>query len=114
MLDQSRAADQVVVVDDGSTDDSRTILERFDGRIEVFHTPNRGLLSATNTAFERCTGDIVALLDADDLMVHEPLERPAEVDQHIPRSTGCSTPSSHRSRDARAAGHRRHVYQKLE
>jgi hypothetical protein len=67
VLDQDGAPDQVVVVDDGSTDDSRAVLDDYGDRVEVVLQENTGQTRATNTAFQQCTGDIVALLDSDDL-----------------------------------------------
>jgi CDP-glycerol glycerophosphotransferase len=62
---------QIVVVDDGSTDGSRTIYERHaavDGRIEVVRQPNRGLGAARNAGIARATGDYLTFLDADDTL----------------------------------------------
>ena len=68
VLGQSRPADQIVLVDDGSTDDSRSVIEAYDSRITIVTTENRGVVAATNEALARCEGEIVALLDADDLL----------------------------------------------
>lgn len=57
---------EVIVVDDGSTDDSRQALEEFGDRIRLILQENRGQASALNTGIAVSTGDIVLLLDADD------------------------------------------------
>ena len=53
----------VIVVDDGSTDDTATIASQYD--VRLIRTPNRGLSSARNTGLAAATGEIVAYLDDD-------------------------------------------------
>jgi glycosyltransferase involved in cell wall biosynthesis len=65
-LDQVRPAHEVIVVDDGSTDDLDQALAPFADRIVLIHQENRGAASARNTAVEAATGEYVAFLDADD------------------------------------------------
>jgi glycosyltransferase involved in cell wall biosynthesis len=59
---------QVVVVDDGSTDNSLQVLEPWKDYIRLVTKPNGGQRSAYNAGFEHCDGDIVVFLDADDLL----------------------------------------------
>jgi glycosyltransferase involved in cell wall biosynthesis len=59
---------QVIAVDDGSTDDSREIIARFDSRVLPIFKPNGGQGSAMNEGFAMATGDIVLFLDSDDLL----------------------------------------------
>jgi len=59
---------QVVVVDDGSTDGSRQVIARYGNRIEAVFQPNAGQLAACNTGFERARGEVVFLLDSDDVL----------------------------------------------
>lgn len=73
-LDQTLAPFEVVVVDDGSTDESRRVLHSYSDQIVTVLTENRGPSAATNTALERCSGDVVCLLDADDLMLPRRVE----------------------------------------
>jgi glycosyltransferase involved in cell wall biosynthesis len=67
-LEQSRPADKIIVVDDGSTDDPASVVVRFDG-IEFIRQPNRGLSVARNTGLRHCTTTHVAFLDADDRLL---------------------------------------------
>jgi len=57
---------QVLVVDDGSTDDTPERIRKYGSRIEYFCKPNGGQASALNAGFDRARGEIVILLDADD------------------------------------------------
>ncbi len=64
LLDQTRPADEIMVVDDGSTDDSPAIAGRYPVRL-VQHERNRGLAVARNTALANAQGDILAYVDVD-------------------------------------------------
>ena len=55
---------EVIVVSDGSTDDSARIAAAYDG-VRVVETPNRGLAAARNTGMEAATGEIIAYIDDD-------------------------------------------------
>lgn len=65
-LEQQNA--EVVVVDDGSTDESRSIIERYGDRITALFTPNNGQGAAFNRGFAASHGDVVMFLDADDVL----------------------------------------------
>lgn len=67
----------VVVVDDGSTDGSREVLGRFADRVEVVLKEQGGQASAINAGAERCRGDVLLLLDADDVLRPQAAERVA-------------------------------------
>ena len=60
---------ELIIVDDGSTDDTLARLERFAGdpRVHVVSQPNRGPGAARNTAIGLARGAIVSMLDSDDL-----------------------------------------------
>jgi hypothetical protein len=65
-LGQTYSPCEVIVVDDGSTDHSRDVLEEFAGRITPVYKSNGGQASAFNSGFARCNGDVIMFLDADD------------------------------------------------
>jgi glycosyltransferase involved in cell wall biosynthesis len=67
VLDQSHPNTEVVVVDDGSTDDTPEVLKRFAGRIRVVRQANGGLGSARSAGMRAARGAYLAWLDADDL-----------------------------------------------
>jgi GT2 family glycosyltransferase len=60
---------QVIVVDDGSTDDTHQMLAKFGDQIEVFTQANRGPGAARNLGVSHATGDYLAFLDSDDLFL---------------------------------------------
>lgn len=63
---------ELIVVDDGSTDESLEVAQSFhDSRIRVFHQPNLGEAAARNEALRHMNGELVAFLDADDRFLPE-------------------------------------------
>jgi glycosyltransferase involved in cell wall biosynthesis len=58
---------ELIVVDDGSTDDTRIILDEFQDRIMVIHRENSGVSSARNHGVAAAKGKWIAFLDSDDL-----------------------------------------------
>jgi len=75
ILGQTRAVDEIVVVDDGSSDGSAAIAESFGEPVRVIRQPNRGECAARNRGVQEARGDIIAFLDADDLWHPEKIER---------------------------------------
>ena len=74
---------EVIVVDDGSTDDTARALEPYLDRIEYVHQPNAGRAAARNAAIRRARGTYVALLDDDDVWLPDKLARQvAYMDAH--------------------------------
>src|SRR5437868_1326235 len=57
----------VIVVDDGSMDETRSAVKKFDDQIRYIHQPNSGVGAARNTGIRSARGEYVAFLDADDL-----------------------------------------------
>lgn len=70
---QSRPVDDIIVVNDGSTDDTAAVVERWsleNGRpIRVVHQNNQGLPAARNSGIEHSRNEWIVLLDADDIML---------------------------------------------
>jgi hypothetical protein len=69
-LQQDTAAWEIIVVDDGSTDDSRQVIGRYAERVQAICQDNAGQCAAYNTGMRAVSGDVVLFLDSDDRL-HE-------------------------------------------
>jgi glycosyltransferase involved in cell wall biosynthesis len=70
---------EVIVVDDGSTDDSAAIAESYGPPVRVIRQPNQGESVARNRGIEEANGEWVAFLDADDMWLPEKLAEQAKL-----------------------------------
>lgn len=69
ILTQDRRNLELLLIDDGSTDDSGTICDEYaekDARIKVYHTINKGVSAARNFGLDHATGNYIFFVDADD------------------------------------------------
>ncbi len=66
---------EIIVVDDGSTDNSRDVITAQKGQIKAIYKENGGQTSAFNAGFQASTGDVVIFLDADDRLYPDCVER---------------------------------------
>jgi glycosyltransferase involved in cell wall biosynthesis len=67
VINQSYQPKQIVVVDDGSTDDTEQNLNSFAGKIKYIKIENNGVSKARNIGIDNSTGELIAFLDSDDL-----------------------------------------------
>jgi glycosyltransferase involved in cell wall biosynthesis len=77
-LSQSWSKVQVVVVDDGSVDNSVDVIKKFGTAILSYHGPNRGASAARNLGTSLSRGAYIQYLDADDILTPDALERRIE------------------------------------
>ncbi len=80
---QTMQAHEIIIVNDGSTDNTAEIAERYrfaqypgiESHVRVIHQVNKGLSSARNTGIMAATGDYIWFLDADDIMKENAIEK---------------------------------------
>jgi glycosyltransferase involved in cell wall biosynthesis len=70
---------EVIVVDDASTDDSRSVIGGFRDRVAAYFRPKSHQLGAHMFGFEQSTGEIIIFLDSDDLLEPEVMQEVAKV-----------------------------------
>lgn len=78
VLSQTRLADEIVLVDDGSTDSSGALCDLYAGKydsITVVHQQNGGLSAARNCGIRASSGDLISFIDSDDWVAPEFLEK---------------------------------------
>ncbi len=74
VLAQTYKNKEVIVVDDGSTDDTKEVLQRYGSEIRYHFQSNSGPSAARNTGIKLATGDMISFLDADDVWLPKKLE----------------------------------------
>jgi glycosyltransferase involved in cell wall biosynthesis len=85
VLAQTWPSLEIIVVDDGSTDQTLTIAQTFvSDRIQVFTQPNQGAATARNHAIDKAQGDYIQFLDADDLLAPDKIAQQIKLLQASP------------------------------
>lgn len=75
ILSQTYSNLEIIVVNDGSIDNTGGILENFrDKRLKIIHQENQGQCAASNRAFRESTGELIKFFDADDILNPENIE----------------------------------------
>ncbi len=83
-LDQTYPNVEVIVVDDGSTDNSREVISRYGDKIIPIFSPNRGQASAYNAGFAASRGELLCFLDSDDTFRPNKVEHVVEALERFP------------------------------
>jgi glycosyltransferase involved in cell wall biosynthesis len=91
VLAQSKAAHEIIVVDDGSQDETSSLLTRHYPDCRYLYQPNRGVSSARNLGIAQARGEWIALLDSDDAWLPDKLALQAEALEQHPGLRLCHT-----------------------
>jgi glycosyltransferase involved in cell wall biosynthesis len=82
---------ELIVVDDGSTDNTPEVLDAYRGTIKVFRQENKGVSAARNRGIAEASGRFIAFLDSDDLWLPQKLSRQVEFFNTTPDALICQT-----------------------
>lgn len=94
VLHQTYKNVEIIVVDDGSTDNSQDVIQSYGNQVTAIFKQNGGIASALNAGFAVSKGEIVCLLDADDLFLPEKIAEVVELFQSHPESDWVFTESA--------------------
>jgi glycosyltransferase involved in cell wall biosynthesis len=87
VLDQTWKRLEIIAVNDGSTDDTAAVLDRYADhqQVTVIHQKNQGAAAARNRAYTKSTGDLIKFFDGDDLL------SPSFIERQVQRLDGHTT-----------------------
>ncbi|PKN64277.1 MAG: glycosyl transferase [Deltaproteobacteria bacterium HGW-Deltaproteobacteria-15] len=110
VLDQSFRDYEIIVVDDGSRDRTREVLQHFGPRIQVlFHGENRGVSAARNTGILASHSSLIAFLDSDDHWLPDKLTTQVDFFRLHPDAVACQTEEIWLRRGRRVNPMRKHA-----
>jgi len=91
VLAQSYTDHEILVMDDGSTDATGSVLDSFGGSIRLFRQSNRGVAAARNELLKRASGKYVAFIDIDDIWHKQYLDIQVKTLDHYSEAVGSFT-----------------------
>lgn len=91
VLHQSYQDFELILIDDGSDDDTRDILKPYQGRLNYHYQENAGISKTRNTGLRIAQGEFIAFLDSDDLWTRRKLEKQMEIFEQIDEAEICYT-----------------------
>src|SRR5215470_11833569 len=91
VLSQTFRDFEVLVIDDGSTDDTRVVIRRYGEAVRYIYQQNSGVAAARNRGISESRGQYVAFLDADDTWRQDKLEAQVTALRKNPRYQACYT-----------------------
>ena len=91
VLDQNYANLELIVVDDGSTDDTPRLLSAYGNRLHCLRQANRGVSAARNAGIRAASGNLIALLDSDDAWLPGKVAAQARFFETHPLALVCQT-----------------------
>ncbi len=91
VLKQTRPVDEIIIIDDGSTDGTPELLAKKYPQILYFWQENKGVSATRNAGIEKATGDWIAFLDSDDTWLPRKLEYQQEALIQNPEYLICHT-----------------------
>ena len=100
---------ELIVVDDGSTDDTASLLARFGSSLRLFRQEHLGVSAARNRGIAEARSQLIAFLDSDDLWLPEKLAVQASFLRTFPQAALCHTEEFWLRRGRRVNPRRRHA-----
>ena len=79
VLEQTSPPSEIIIVDDGSTDETKAVVDRFGTRVNYIRQSNAGVCDARNRGVAEATSELIAFLDADDTW------EPTNLEKHLAR-----------------------------